>query len=201
MLEGLTFPHPGWELGYPDCHASGLPRPMSSRWLLFPNARFLITVHLFSVPIGTRILRHLICMWALWISGLQAITPSGLRWIRWSYTPHTKCTTLLEVTSLWCSWKAALCFPTLCFQSALHPQMWISGTFLAGLQDGDPSLNKVRKLGAGSFPLLELVEGMTTIWHYRSEHVLSTKWLQVPEDWSLHLSNHCLFLCQCRVLF
>lgn len=142
------------------------------------------TMPLSSVPTGTRSLQHLICMWALWTSGSQAITPNGLRWIRWSYTPHMKCTILLEATSLWCSWKLALCFLTLCFPSVLHPQMWLFQTFLAGLQDGGPSPNKVRKQSAGSIPLLEFEEGMMALWHYRREHVLSIKGLQVSEDWN-----------------
>lgn len=159
------------------------------------------TVPLSSLSIGVQTLRHMIYMWALWTSWLLAITHSGLRWIGWSYTPPTNCTTLLEATSLWCSWKPALFFPTLCFPSVLHPQTWLFRAFLAGLQDGDPSPNKVRKQSAGWIPLLELVEEMMALWHYWREHVLSIKGLPVSDDWNLYPSiNHDMFLCQCGVV-
>lgn len=142
-----------------SCHA---PRP-PCRWANGGSSSQVqgawATVPLFSVPTGTGALRHLICTWALWTSISQAIILSGLRWIRLLCIIHMKYSTLLEVTSLWCSWKVQLYFLTLYSPSALQPQMWTLRTLPAGLQDGDSSPKQVREQNAASIPFLELVEG------------------------------------------
>lgn len=182
------FPHSGWELGYPGPHVPGLPGPVSSWKLLFPCVRCLNhctfvlclyrnkNIKAFDMYVGLVDLKvagnH-----TQWFEVNRVIIhPTyGL------YHPIGGDIALVQL-------KTRIVFSDSVLPICIAPpDLTLSN--LSCWATGWGSISRQgKKQSAGWIPLLELVEGMMALWHYRREHVLSIKGLQISEDWNLYAS-------------